>query len=237
MEKVSMQFGCEVPEAPLVAALLEEGVQQYYNGTPSGRIVLSTVREEIARKHLKKFIETTTDILASGTQKNLTAQCMQLQNYIRNTSELNETCMGIEVADALNGTVVATGLRLSEDNSEVDAAVRGTYKGKPVFVICEMKTSMDANVPKAFKQATATKGTVVTLRSLDPEGPVITKNQLKDYKALQIADNKDSEIMFAFGAIKFSEAAVKDLSRLSGSWFKVVPNPRNKFVASFVSGK
>eukprot|EP00798_Chlamydomonas_sp_ICE-L_P028966 gene28966-32156_t len=118
---------------------------------------------------------------------------------------------------------------------DLDGLVIGRWKAKDVVVVVEAKHNMDSAYTKARKELLDSAAYWEQLVALDPSLPEDVDTAIaSDYVALQVADNKDCMVMFALGAIKFSDdTASRRFCNLRMPWLRVVPNPAGRFLAFF----
>lgn len=236
MHRVSVRFECDISKASLFSALDEQGVKHYYDGTHSARVVITSVWDQHPskedHKNFQHLFKKMAEVIAK--HKDHTVEITQLQNLKRTDSECNEAFISHAVAERLlNGVILfPAGLRFQYNNLEVDAIVLGVWVGREVMVLCESKHNMDTHVQQARKQLMRIRAYILDLRMLVTSGSEMSTEQVKDCDALGVAGNMQREIMFAFGAVKFTQIAESQLSSVTVPWFKVVPNPSSRFIAS-----
>eukprot|EP00798_Chlamydomonas_sp_ICE-L_P027739 gene27739-7384_t len=91
---------------------------------------------------------------------------------------------------------------------------------------------MDSAYTKARKELLDSAAYWDQLAVVDPSLPEEVDTAIaSDYVTLQVTDNKDRMVMFALGAIKFSnETALRRFGNLKIPWFRVVPNDAGRIV-------
>lgn len=165
-------------------------------------------------------------------------QLRQLKAYKDTDDRLIEEAVSYAVAGQLEGgaVVFANSYEYQGELGDLDGLVVGKWQGQDVVVLLEAKHNMDSSFSMAKKELFNGLKYWESLAKLDSPDD-LEDAEREDWEAMHVGEYRERKVMLAWGGCKFSDHTVQQHFKIREPWFRVVPDMKGKFAASYMGAE